>query len=61
MDRKTRILALLLAILAWAGPASAEWRQAQTSHFVIYSEDSEEGLRDFAARLERFDAAMRPG
>ena len=54
-----RLVAIMLAILVWASPAAAEWRQAQTSHFVIYSEDSEEELRAFATRLERYDAAMR--
>jgi tetratricopeptide (TPR) repeat protein len=54
-----RLLAFFLAILVWAAPAAAEWREAQTSHFVIYSEDSEEALSQFATRLERFDAAMR--
>jgi tetratricopeptide (TPR) repeat protein len=54
-----RLWAILLAILAWASPAAAAWRQAQTSHFVIYADDSEEGLRTFATRLEKYDAAMR--
>ncbi len=57
--RAMRLWAILLAILVWASPAVAEWRQAQTSHFVIYSQDSEAGLRAFATRLERYDAAMR--
>ena len=47
------------AALAAASPAAAGWRQASTDHFVIYSEDSEKDLRDFATRLERFDQAMR--
>lgn len=54
-----RLWPIFLAILAWASPAAAEWRQAQTGHFVIYSKDDEDALRQFATRLERFDAAMR--
>jgi hypothetical protein len=42
-----------------SAPAQAAWRQASTAHFVIYSDDSEKSLREFAARLERYDAAMR--
>jgi tetratricopeptide (TPR) repeat protein len=45
--------------LSVSGPAQAAWRQASTPHFVIYSDDSEKALRDFAAKLERYDAAMR--
>src|SRR3546814_12984978 len=54
-----RLWPIFLAILAWASPAAAEWRQAQSSHFIIYSKDSEEALRQFATRLERFEGAMR--
>ena len=52
-------IGIALAALAAAAPAQAEWREATTKHFVIYSEDSEKTLRDFATRLERFDAAIR--
>ena len=48
------------ALLASAAvPAHATWRQANTDHFVIYSEDSAKTLEEFATRLERFDQAMR--
>src|SRR3546814_3196980 len=57
--RSMRLWPIFLAILAWASPAAAEWRQAQSSHFIIYSKDSEEALRQFATRLERFEGAMR--
>lgn len=50
---------LILALAAVASPASATWREASTKHFVIYSEQSERELRDFATRLERYDSAMR--
>lgn len=51
-------LALAL-MLAGAAPAAATWREASSPHFVIYSEASETALRQFADRLERYDAAMR--
>jgi cytochrome c-type biogenesis protein CcmH/NrfG len=57
---KSKIVAFALAVAAAAvSPAQAAWRQASTPHFVIYSEDDEKTVRDFATRLERFDAAMR--
>ena len=52
------LIGLLLAGAA-ATPARAEWREASTDHFVIYSEQSEAALREFATRLERYDSAMR--
>jgi tetratricopeptide (TPR) repeat protein len=58
MKLKTLALAVGAAITA-ASPAQAAWRQASTAHFVIYSEDDEKSLRDFATKLERYDAAMR--
>ncbi|TFI57035.1 hypothetical protein E2493_17225 [Sphingomonas parva] len=48
-----------LTALAVASPAPAEWREARTDHFILTIDDTEEGARDFATRLERFDAALR--
>jgi tetratricopeptide (TPR) repeat protein len=47
--------------LAMATPAAAtaEWREASTDHFVIYSEESPQALERFAAKLEKADRAMR--
>ncbi len=53
-----RLLLALLCLLL-PGAAEAAWRQASTPHFLIYSEQKPEELRDFATRLERFDQAMR--
>ena len=55
-----RILALFasLALLAPA-QALAAWHEAKTRHFVIYSEQKPEELRDYAVRLERYDSAVR--
>lgn len=38
--------------------ALAEWRRAQSEHFVVYSDGSERVLRDYTAKLERFDALL---
>ena len=53
-----RFAALLLAIAAPAA-ANAEWREATTNHFVVYSEGGEQELRDDAAKLEKFDYVLR--
>ncbi|MDB5677611.1 hypothetical protein [Sphingomonas bacterium] len=52
------VSALMLGLLI-AAPAQAEWRKAQTDHFILTIDDTEDGARDFAVRLERFDAALR--
>ncbi|HVF95540.1 MAG TPA: hypothetical protein VM900_14610, partial [Sphingomonas sp.] len=39
--------------------AGAEWREARSSHFIVYADDSEAGIRNLATRLERFDAIVR--
>ncbi len=35
------------------------WREAKTEHFTVYGEMSDKEIREFAERMERFDAAMR--
>lgn len=54
-------LRLALAALALLTPATAhaEWHEASTDHFVVYSDDSPERLERFATELERFDKAIR--
>jgi hypothetical protein len=42
-----------------ASAASAEWHEARTNHFIIYSDDSKADTIAFAERLERFDNALR--
>lgn len=58
MNRLMRLawLALLVCVPAAAG---AEWREASSKHFLVYSEGSEQSVRDFATKLEKFDKAMR--
>lgn len=41
-----------------AVPAGATWLEASTDHFIIDANTTEPRLRDFAAKLERFDAAL---
>lgn len=52
-------LLFALALLALT-PASAlaEWRRAESPHFIVYSDGSERSLREYTAKLERFDALL---
>lgn len=48
-------------VLALASaPAQAAWLEAKTPHFIIYSDQSQNGLAHYAQQLERFDQAVRP-
>lgn len=51
--------AVAMGVLATARPAWADWRRAETPHFMVYSNGSERSLRDYAIRLERFDRLLR--
>jgi tetratricopeptide (TPR) repeat protein len=53
-----KILVLLLLVML-PGVAHAQWHEASSDHFVIYSKDRPERLQKFAETLERFDLAMR--
>ena len=48
-----------VAVAAIGAPAQAAWYQASSAHFLIYSEQKPEILRDFAGKLEKFDKAVR--
>jgi tetratricopeptide (TPR) repeat protein len=50
---------LAAALLAVPASAHADWYEASTSHFVIYSEQKPERLKKFATELERFDKLAR--
>ena len=50
---------MLAAAIAMPGAASAEWREARSKHFTVYSEAGEASVRDAATRLERLDRLMR--
>lgn len=49
---------IFVTALFFAAPASAAWYEASTDHFVIYADDSEKDIRQFAENLERFHSAM---
>ncbi len=52
-------IAAVAASLALPAAANAEWREAETAHFRIYSGGGEQQLSRFAERLETFDALLR--
>jgi hypothetical protein len=54
-----RRLFLIISVLFLAAPAHAEWWEARTDHFIIYSQDDEGDTRKFATELERYDNALR--
>ena len=53
-----RKILFFIALIA-ASPAHAEWYQASSDHFVVYSDDNPERVKDFTTRLEKFDQALR--
>lgn len=61
MKLRNRIAAALVATacLFGASPASAEWVEASSTHFLIYGDMPEGQARSFAERLERYAAALR--
>lgn len=59
-SRALRAMMLGGAIALMAAPAAqAEWRRAETTHFLVYGEGGERDLARYAERLERFDALLR--
>lgn len=54
-----RLLWMLALALALPGAARAEWYEAKTKHFIVYSDGGQEELRKFATQVEKFDAAVR--
>lgn len=56
---KTALLAMVTLTVFAAAPARADWRRAETTHFVVYGDVSESTIRNYAQRLERFDGLLR--
>tara|TARA_R110002051_G_scaffold133132_1_gene206601 strand:+ start:5888 stop:7456 length:1569 start_codon:yes stop_codon:yes gene_type:complete len=53
-------LTLGIAVLTMGtSPAHAEWRRAESPHFIVYGDMSEQSLRDYTRKIERFDAMLR--
>jgi hypothetical protein len=51
--------ALAALMMLWPVAAQAEWREARSDHFIVYSDDQAKDVVRFAERLERFDATLR--
>ncbi|MET0247102.1 MAG: hypothetical protein ABW182_10175 [Sphingomonas sp.] len=51
------LLFLLFAIMP--GVARAQWYEASSPHFIVYSQERPEGLTQFARNLEKYDQAVR--
>lgn len=54
-----RCLILAVSCMGMSGIANAAWHKASTKHFIIYSDEDPDRLREFATRLEKFDQAVR--
>ncbi len=54
-------LTLLLCLFAAPAFAGPKWLEASSDHFVIYSDQKEKDVREFADRLERYHNAMIAG
>lgn len=52
-------LVAALALIAVASPARAEWWEAKTDQFIIYSESSASNAKEFAEKMERLDMSLR--
>lgn len=51
---------LMLALAAlFPAAAQAQWHEASSKHFIVYSDDSPEKLAAFTEQLERFDQSLR--
>ncbi len=59
MIRKLLVGMAALAASLSATAARAEWHQATSNNFIVYSQSSAENARDFAAKLERFHYVLR--
>ncbi|MGH6978420.1 MAG: DUF1570 domain-containing protein, partial [Brevundimonas sp.] len=53
-----RLLLALVFITLTPASAFAEWKRAESTHFVVYSDGTERALREYTLKLERFDALL---
>ena len=53
-----RLILAVIALLLFTANANAAWLEASSDHFVIYGDQNENAIREFADRLERFHAGM---
>jgi tetratricopeptide (TPR) repeat protein len=54
-----KILLASIALLASSFPAHAEWYEASSKHFVVYTDDTPDAAKKITTQLEQFDKAMR--
>jgi hypothetical protein len=54
-----KFLLFLLGLGLLPSAARAEWREATSAHFTVYSQGSEEQVRNVAVRLEKYDFLLR--
>ena len=54
-----RVLLITASVAAVPGLAHADWRKAETAHFIVYGNGFERDLRDDTIGLERVDQLMR--
>lgn len=52
-------IAAAAASLALATSARADWFRAETDRFIVYGDVDQQTLRDYAARLSKFDQVLR--
>lgn len=50
---------IALAVLLAPAATHAEWYEARSANFIVYSEGSERDARDFAVKLEQFHYVLR--
>jgi hypothetical protein len=51
--------AAVAAGLCFASPARADWKEARSQHFIVYSEGSESALRESIEKLEKYEFMLR--
>lgn len=54
-----KALGLALILSSAGGVANAAWYKAETKHFVVYGEGSQQALKTYAEKLEAFDWLLR--
>lgn len=59
MFRKALLASAALVAATVTTAARAEWYEASSKHFVVYSDDSIDNVKKYTERLERFDRAIR--
>ena len=52
-------LLIAASLIVFSSPATAEWWEAETPHFIVKSRASEEDTRKYALEMEQFDAVLR--